>query len=375
MKEQRYVTFVGYGGISVRRQGVQGLHVHVGMPGADECWRCLIAILPWLPVVLALSANSPWFAGELNGHGVEPRADPRRAAARRRRRRASRRTPTWEEWVERLVRLGVMEDYTRIWWDVRPHPKLGTLEVRVADQPTDVRLSAAFAALLQALCEAALDGRAPGRRAAAGDYIAEPLVCGALRPARRARPSGRRVACRRVASSAPSCSSACARSPRLGGGSTRIDPTGCEADLQLEVGRRAQEAAADARRAVGSLSAWQSSSETVQVSGIRCEKCVMRLAKTLEGAEGLESANANLMGQVHALLRRRAHHAGCARRADGPRRVPRAALRLGLAAVSRDQLGSAEFAVRSTRASWLLRPSVCEVIADPRVRCESLDRC
>ena len=39
-------------------------------------------------------------------------------------------------------------------------------------------------------------------------------------------------------------------------------------------------------------------SETIQVSGIRCEKCVMRLAKTLEGAEGLEAANANLMGQV-----------------------------------------------------------------------------
>ncbi len=39
-------------------------------------------------------------------------------------------------------------------------------------------------------------------------------------------------------------------------------------------------------------------SETVQVTGIRCEKCVMRLAKTLEGTEGLESANANLMGQV-----------------------------------------------------------------------------
>ena len=38
--------------------------------------------------------------------------------------------------------------------------------------------------------------------------------------------------------------------------------------------------------------------ETIQVSGIRCEKCVMRLASTLEGADGLESANANLMGQV-----------------------------------------------------------------------------
>lgn len=38
--------------------------------------------------------------------------------------------------------------------------------------------------------------------------------------------------------------------------------------------------------------------ETIQVSGIRCERCVMRLAKTLEGTDGLEAANANLMGQV-----------------------------------------------------------------------------
>jgi copper chaperone CopZ len=38
--------------------------------------------------------------------------------------------------------------------------------------------------------------------------------------------------------------------------------------------------------------------ETIQVSGIRCERCVMRLAQTLEGAEGLEAANANLVGQV-----------------------------------------------------------------------------
>src|SRR5690242_15385610 len=53
VKEQRYVSFVGYGGISVRRQGVQGLHVHVGMPSPEECWRCLDAIVPWLPVVLA----------------------------------------------------------------------------------------------------------------------------------------------------------------------------------------------------------------------------------------------------------------------------------------------------------------------------------
>src|SRR5262249_17881553 len=67
VQEERYTSFEAYGGVTVRRQGVQGLHVHVGMPSADECWRCLEEILPWLPVVLALSANSPWLAGVRTG--------------------------------------------------------------------------------------------------------------------------------------------------------------------------------------------------------------------------------------------------------------------------------------------------------------------
>jgi carboxylate-amine ligase len=162
VKEERYVSFAGYGGISVRRQGVQGLHVHVGMPTAEDCWRCLEAIVPWLPVVLALSTNSPWFAGELTGmasNRAPVLAELPRAAGPP----AFATYAEWESWVERLARLGVTEEYTRIWWDVRPHPKLGTIEVRVPDQPTDVHLSAAFAALLQALCATALDGGLPAR--------------------------------------------------------------------------------------------------------------------------------------------------------------------------------------------------------------------
>ncbi len=168
VKEERYVSFVGYGGISVRRQGVQGLHVHVGMPSADDCWRCLRLIQPWLPVVLALSANSPWFAGELNGmasNRAPVLAELPRAAGPP----AFDTYAEWEAWVERLVRLGVMQDYTRAWWDARPHPKLGTLEIRVPDQPTDVRLSVAFAALLQGLCIAALEG-AVADGSQPGDY-------------------------------------------------------------------------------------------------------------------------------------------------------------------------------------------------------------
>jgi copper chaperone CopZ len=55
--------------------------------------------------------------------------------------------------------------------------------------------------------------------------------------------------------------------------------------------------------------------ETIQVVGIRCERCVLRLAQTLEGAEGLESANATLMGQVHlAYDNERTTHAALAER-------------------------------------------------------------
>ena len=158
--EERYTVFERYGGITVRRQGVQGLHVHVGMSSGEECWRCLEAILAWLPVVLALSANSPWLAGERTGLASNrapiltelPRAGGPPAFAS---------YDEWERWVERLVRLGATQDYTRIWWDVRPHPRFGTLEIRMPDQPTDVGLSSAFAALVQALCAAALAGDLP----------------------------------------------------------------------------------------------------------------------------------------------------------------------------------------------------------------------
>ena len=69
----------------------------------------------------------------------------------------------WEAWVERLVRLGVMPDYTRVWWDARPHPRLGTLEVRVADQPTALERTGLIVRLVRDLVAAA--PRRPLRRA------------------------------------------------------------------------------------------------------------------------------------------------------------------------------------------------------------------
>ena len=71
--DPRYKEFVGFAGVSARRQGVSGLHVHVGMGSADACYATLEAILPWLPLVLALSANSPYLAGRALSFGA-PRA-------------------------------------------------------------------------------------------------------------------------------------------------------------------------------------------------------------------------------------------------------------------------------------------------------------
>ena len=239
VQEKRYTTFEAYGGISVRRQGVQGLHVHVGMPSAEECWRCLQAILPWLPVVLALSANSPWLAGERTGMASNralvlaelPRAGGPPAFAS---------YGEWEAWVDRLVELGVTQDYTRIWWDARPHPRFGTLEVRAPDQPTDVHLSAAFAALLQALCAAALDGGLPENGhllgdAGRADYAQNRWAAARFGPAAELlHPDGGSVA-RASALGTELLERVRPAAERLGAASVlaRVDPTTCETERQL----------------------------------------------------------------------------------------------------------------------------------------------
>ena len=145
-----YRRFVDYAGPSARRQYVSGLHVHVGMQSPEACMEALEAVLPWLPLVLALSANSPYLGGEDTGLR-SARAEilallPRSGAPP-----VFSHYADWERFVERLVELGLADETTRVWWDVRPHPRFGTLEIRIADQPTRLVGTAALAALLQAM--------------------------------------------------------------------------------------------------------------------------------------------------------------------------------------------------------------------------------
>jgi len=154
--DERYRDFVAYAGPSARRQGVSGLHVHVGMPSADDCFRVLETILPWLPLVLALSANSPYLACTDTGMR-SVRAEVLALLPRAGAPPALRSYAEWEEFVEHMVATGLASTYTSFWWDVRPNPQFGTLEIRVPDQPTSVERTRAFVHLLHALCAWGLD--------------------------------------------------------------------------------------------------------------------------------------------------------------------------------------------------------------------------
>jgi carboxylate-amine ligase len=130
-------------GPALSRQFVCGVHVHVAVPDEETCLGALEAVLRFLPDVLSLSANSPFVDGADSGLR-SARADALAALPNG---GAPPFFRSWADWEARTA--GV--DYRRLHWDVRPHPDYGTLEVRIADQQTDVRRTAAFAAVIQAL--------------------------------------------------------------------------------------------------------------------------------------------------------------------------------------------------------------------------------
>jgi carboxylate-amine ligase len=182
--EPRYLKMLEELGPAARRQLVCGLHVHIGMESFESCLETLDALVPWLPAVLALSLNSPWLGGEERGP-LSVRAErllelPRAGEPPR--------LGSPADWEAAIAASGA--DYTRSWWDARPHPRFGTLEVRIADQPTSVERSAALAALAQAFCAAppaarSRDGYLEQRVAAATGSAATDELLSLVEPAAR----------------------------------------------------------------------------------------------------------------------------------------------------------------------------------------------
>ena len=238
VQEDRYREMLEHVGHTARRQGVNGLHVHVGMPDGDACLRVLEIVLPWLPVVLALSANSPFLAGEDTGFSSN------RAPILAELPRSGAPPPfdsyaAWERHVERLAELRSPADYTSHWWDVRPHPRYGTLEVRMPDQPTAVERTGAFVALVQSLCAVALEQQdVPRDRASRSVYQQNRWAAARFGPSGDLLTPGleRRVPASELGAELLALVRPAAE--RLGSAELldELDPTTCEADRQRAVG-------------------------------------------------------------------------------------------------------------------------------------------
>jgi glutamate---cysteine ligase / carboxylate-amine ligase len=136
--------------VLARREPTFALHVHVGVPDAALAIRAFDRLRAHLPLILGLSANSPFWAGRDSGMASVRtplfQAFPRSGVPRR--------CDTYDTYVERLdmlLRAEAFPEPTFVWSDVRLQPRFGTVEVRVADAQTSVAEVAAIAAVIQAL--------------------------------------------------------------------------------------------------------------------------------------------------------------------------------------------------------------------------------
>ena len=146
----RYRDLVAALRFVARQELIFGVHVHVGIDDADKAIHVANGMRVHVPMLLALSANSPFWRADATGLlstrtpifrafprvGIPPRYDDFDDYAKR---------------VEFMIESRVVEDYTYLWYDVRPHPNFGTVEVRVMDAQTRVEHTLAIAALVQCL--------------------------------------------------------------------------------------------------------------------------------------------------------------------------------------------------------------------------------
>ena len=159
--------------VLARREPTLATHVHIGIANPRDAVRLLNRLRVHLPLLLALSANSPFWRGEATGFASTRTtvfdAFPRTGVAR-----AFRDYADWVERVDALLRSGAIAEHSRLRWDARLQPRYGTVEVRIMDAQTTVADVAALAALVQSLASLELerpDG--PGDGPPANELIEE----------------------------------------------------------------------------------------------------------------------------------------------------------------------------------------------------------
>jgi carboxylate-amine ligase len=146
----RYHSLVDQLQYIARRELIFGLHIHVAVDDPEKAIKVTGALLLHLAELLALSANSPFWRGEATGLASSRQmvfaAFPRSGPPPRFRDYAD-----YAEVVGQLEKTGCIADYTHIWWDIRLHPRFGTIEVRVMDAISRVEDTTALAAYVQGL--------------------------------------------------------------------------------------------------------------------------------------------------------------------------------------------------------------------------------
>ncbi len=146
------------------RNNTFSLHVHVGVRDIDRAVRACDRLRPVLPLLLAISANSPFLDGRDSGlHSARTqsftKSFPRCGVPD-----AFGGWPAYREYIEFLQRTNSIVEFTQVWWSVRPHFGFGTVEVRICDAQASAQESEALAGLMVAcIAQAArdVDERAP----------------------------------------------------------------------------------------------------------------------------------------------------------------------------------------------------------------------
>jgi len=146
----RYRALVDQIQYIARRELIFGLHIHVAVDDAEKAIQVVNGLLNHLGQLLALSASSPFWRGEPTGlrssrqmiFAAFPRSGP---------------PPRFRDYADyanvvgQLEKTGTIADYTHIWWDIRLHPRLGTIEIRICDAVTRLEDVVALTAFCQAL--------------------------------------------------------------------------------------------------------------------------------------------------------------------------------------------------------------------------------
>ena len=149
-QSHRYINFLERMQWPVRRLIIAGLHVHIGVESGEKAIAITNGLNRYIPILIGLSANSPFFDGEETGlastrtkifEGLPTTGLPPYL----------KNYSEFQKFMRTLQKANTIQSIREVWWDIRPHPGFGTVEIRVCDAVPSIKEMANLAALIQCL--------------------------------------------------------------------------------------------------------------------------------------------------------------------------------------------------------------------------------